>query len=220
MTDHLTLRLVEETIDHLLLGVGDLDRGIEWVENLTGVKAVYGGSHPNLGTWNALLSLGGRRYLEIIAPDPSQPDFRFWIDLRSLTVPRLVSWAANTEDPDYICKVAEEHHHRAMGPQEGSRARPDGKVLRWATVRLRTSLQPAGTVEAVPFFIRWAGDSKHPSQDSPPGCELVSFRIIHPEPSRLTTALLRFGIQAQVDRGEQVALVANLQTPNGRVEIR
>src|SRR4051794_18090039 len=57
-------------IDHVGLGIGDLDRGIAQVTELTGVKPARGGAHPGGGTHNALLSLGEGTYLEILAPVP------------------------------------------------------------------------------------------------------------------------------------------------------
>ena len=55
-------------VDHIMLGAANLDAGIHELEALTGVRAVYGGEHPNLGTHNALVSLGSNTYLEVIAP--------------------------------------------------------------------------------------------------------------------------------------------------------
>src|SRR3954463_13126589 len=85
-------------LDHILLGCGDLDAGITFVEQHTGVRAAFGGVHPGRGTRNALLSLGERQYLEIIAPDPAQKG----IDqndrlaaINKLKSPRLIGWAAH-----------------------------------------------------------------------------------------------------------------------------
>ena len=97
-------------VDHVLLGTSDLDRGIAWLEERVGLRAEVGGVHPGVGTRNALLSLGNRQYLEVIAPDPAQTNLSFPIDLRSLEKPRLVTWAVRTPD-----LLAVERDARAAG---------------------------------------------------------------------------------------------------------
>ena len=61
------------TIDHFVLGINNLEKGIQEFEEKSGIKPVFGGVHEKVGTHNALVSLGEGKYLEILAPlDPSK----------------------------------------------------------------------------------------------------------------------------------------------------
>lgn len=207
---------VAAALDHLLLGVADLDDGMEWVERLTGVKAMIGGRHPGAGTRNALVSLGDRRYLEIIAPDPTQTAYAFPIDLRLLSHPRVITWAVATTDVDSLARKARDAGYQIVGPHEGARARPDGTVIRWKTLSVLNQAGEPG-VEPVPFFIEWATGAPHPSQDSPGGCALTSFHIEHPDPPGVVEVLNTLGVDAEVRRSGRVSLHAALMTPKGEV---
>jgi hypothetical protein len=122
----------KEAVDHLLLGVADREAGIRWVEERTGVRAVIGGSHPGVGTHNALLSLGGRQYLEIIAPDPEQTQLAArYQRLKALDTPRLITWAAATGNIEATATRCRAARLEVLGPNPGARQRPDGKMMRW-----------------------------------------------------------------------------------------
>lgn len=60
------------TPDHLVVAATTLADGIEYVADITGVAPQPGGRHVAMGTHNALLRLGERFYLEIIAIDPEE----------------------------------------------------------------------------------------------------------------------------------------------------
>jgi hypothetical protein len=207
-----------EAVDHLLLGTSDLESTVAWFLARSGVKPVLGGVHPGRGTRNALVSLGGGHYLEIIAPDPAQTVFYWQIDLRKVTAPTLVNWAVTSDDLETVVRVAANAKYAVYGPDEGARTRPDGSQLLWRTVGVLAPFRDA-SVDPMPFFIQWGRGVTHPSMDSPAGCRLVALELRHRQPSLLRDALALFGIEANVAKGDRPGLRATLDTPRGRLTI-
>lgn len=205
-------------VDHLLLGTSDLERGIAWFKEKTGVEAAIGGVHPGRGTHNALAALGGWQYLEIIAPDPAQPPENLRMTLLELDEPRLITWAAATTDIDGLAERLAAQGRTDAVPQGGSRTTPRGGRLRWRTLALASELArpPIGPV---PFFIQWAAGCAHPSQDAPKGCRLAAFHFEHPAAADLRAALATLGIDAVVRPAAEIRLIATLTTPEGEVEL-
>ena len=205
------------TVDHIVYGVEDLQAGIEELAERLGVRAAPGGKHVGRGTHNALLALGGDSYLEIIAPDPDQPEpaspVAFALD--RIPLPRLVGWAMPVTD---IERWAEQARVRGCDPgpvQAMSRRRPDGVLLEWRLTRH----PPDPSRLVLPFLIDW-GSSPHPSQASPTGVTLVNLRAEHPSPVDVRRMLAALDVDLAVHEGAEAVLVATLDSPRGRVVLR
>jgi catechol 2,3-dioxygenase-like lactoylglutathione lyase family enzyme len=206
---------VPPMLDHILLGCNDLQRGIDFVEQHTGVRAAFGGVHPGRGTQNALLSLGIRRYLEIIAPDPQQNASAELLSmLKKLTEPRLVGWAAHPGDIQVLAADLAKAGIIAEGPTPGSRKRPDGNVLHWKTLNLKDDANGL-----LPFFIEWSADSPHPSADAPSGCQLLRFELLTPDPGALAKTTARLMLTAPIAKGTSPQLHAVISGPTGQLDI-
>src|SRR6266849_4544839 len=201
---------VPALLDHIILGCSDLDRGIELVEESTGVRPAIGGVHPGRGTRNALLSLGERRYLEIIAPDPAQHEIVHFPQIRQMTAPRLIGWAVHPPDIAAIASQLRQNKIAFQGPDDGSRKRPDGRVLTWKTIKLDDDRHGL-----LPFFIEWSADSVHPSKDAPAKCRLEYFEIMSADPDELSATVKRIGLDVPVQRSDKTRLRALITGPKG-----
>jgi Glyoxalase-like domain len=205
---------VPALLDHILLGCNDLDRGIQLVEEATGVRPAIGGVHPGRGTRNALLSLGERRYLEIIAPDSSQGPVVHFPQILGMTDPRLIGWAVHPPDIAAVAKQLRENQVAFTGPDDGSRKRPDGRVLNWKTINLADDRHGL-----LPFFIEWSADSVHPSKDAPAKCTLDYFEILSVDPEELAATLKRIGLDLPVQRSDKARLHALISGPKGDIKL-
>jgi len=201
-------------IDHFVYGAAALPDAVDDLVRRLGVRATAGGRHPGLGTHNALLGLGGRSYLEVIAPDPGQPapSLRpFGLD--ALDAPRLVAWAVAVDDIDARVARARERGYDPGDAVALQRTTASGATLRW---RL-TTRELAGGV--IPFVIDW-GESEHPSQSAPQGLTLVRFHLEHPTPASIGEALAALDVDVAVTEGRRPALVATIVGPRGTAELR
>ena len=205
-------------IDHLVYACRDLEEGVQHVSGLLGTEPAAGGTHPDWGTHNALLGLGPRCYLEVIAPLPGSDP----IEMGTPEVffdhgtGRLTNWALRVPDlEEYMGRQGE--LQPPLGKlMRGSRRRTDGALLAWILTDPAQRLLE-GTA---PFLIDWL-DSEHPARSMNATCRLRCLRLTHPRPDSLEAHLTALGARELVELGagprpEIRALIAG---PRGMVEI-
>ena len=195
-------------LDHIMYACPDLQTGIDEIYALTGVMPGMGGSHPGVGTRNALLSLDNHQYLEIIAPDPEQ-------DLTGTTGQLLLdhggtgirSWAIACDSLINVATLAAARNIATRDIIDMSRTTPDGIKLAWQLLFL--------TDPHMPFFIDWL-KSPHPALATPTGCQLKSFHISATAPETYSNLLTDLALSIAVTAGAN-AFTAELKTPKGIV---
>ncbi|PPK84663.1 glyoxalase-like protein [Neolewinella xylanilytica] len=188
-------------LDHLVYLVPDLPAAVTRFTAL-GYPPSPGGRHLSRGTYNALLRLGNRQYLELLAVDPVTdiPPPR-WMGVDRTTKSRISRWAAS---------AGAIHDGRPV--VSGSRELPGGTTLRW-------TLTDPGTdppVAVLPFLIDWGTDGLHPADGLPDlGLQLGALRLYHPAPDGINAELAALGLPQKVIRGPAPKIEAVIRGPKG-----
>lgn len=206
---------VSADVDHVIVAIDTLERGIAQLREKTGVTPVFGGVHPGRGTQNALLSLGPRVYLELIAPNPADSAgptmVRNYAHLRTVTPG---GWALHTSNADSLRAFAVARGLSASEVRAGSRRKDDGSELSWKTVN------PWGVNRfLLPFFIEWGPSSAHPSTTSPTGCTLASVELHAYGADSLRNMLGAVSVRVPVSPAEADRMTIMLDCPTGRVRL-
>ena len=195
-------------IDHLVLAGPDLDAATVYGERVLGVASVAGGQHLGVGTRNRLIGLGGATYLEIIGPDPEQPDpdrpRPFGID--TLDEPRLMAWAVARSDIETARSAVGEEligHGTAL-----SRKTPEGNTLAWIV----TPTVPG----PYPFLIDWL-DTVHPTTSLEHLAEFVKLRVETPDPKPVRAAIRALGLDVEVRPSPAFRIAATIDLSDRRV---
>lgn len=206
--------------DHLVLAAATLADGIDYVASLTGVVAHPGGKHDWMGTHNALIKLGDKLYLEIIAVDPDarKPARPRWFGLDGVALqseltesPRLVHWVARTSDIEAAVHATDVDVGTVHAASRGD--------YRWRITVRDDGALPAGGL--VPSLIQW-DVPVHPADRLPPSpLALVELAGSHPEPESIRRSLAALGLERalRVSFDRETRLVAMLRGPRGLVTL-
>ncbi|WP_237213716.1 VOC family protein [Falsiroseomonas oryziterrae] len=203
-------------IDHIVIGARSLEEGAAYVEAHLGVRPQGGGRHEGVGTHNMLLGLGSHCYLEVIAPDPDQPDpphpRPFDLDnpgTRQMLEagPKLIAWVARTPVLDAVVTRLGAHHAGEI------RTMSRGK-LSW---RMAMPPQNQDMSNLIPALIQWddgkgAAPRLHDSK-----VRLVALEAEHPEADAVRNALAQRGLDEamRLRRSPHPRLVARFTRPDG-----
>jgi hypothetical protein len=136
-------------IDHVVLATDDPDATATLLEERLGLASTGGGRHDAFGTMNRLVWLGDA-FLELIGVFDPELARESWLGRRVLaSLERgggLVTWAISVDDLDGALRWAPSDR-RLLGPFDGERRRPDGRIVRWRLAR------PEEISPTAPFLI-------------------------------------------------------------------
>jgi Glyoxalase-like domain len=201
-------------LDHLTIIAPSLAEGVKHVRACLGIDMPYGATHPEMGTHNHRLRLGGEAYLEVIAADPAAPPRSGprWFGLGRLGAVRsdwangrrLRAWVARTGDIDAVLAV-----HGALF---GGKVRI-GQVSQF-------SLLPDGALPwdgALPSVIDRAGRPPPSAKMDDHGLRLRELVLEHPSPDEVAALYAKLEIlnPPRVQEGASIRYLATIDTPGG-----
>ncbi len=139
-------------IDHVIYGVRDLSDAQGWFAQRFGLVATPGGSHPEMGTANALIPVGPGQYIELMAVTEEQVDHPLpkFVAAMIAAGDRPIGVCLRPDDLDRIAARLE------VPTVEMHRATPDGGQIRWRVAGLEGALGP----KRLPFFIDWGSQTE------------------------------------------------------------
>jgi hypothetical protein len=199
-------------LDHVLVAVPDLAAGVRAVEAGLGLTSVEGGRHPGWGTANRIVPLGPA-YLELVAVvdagEAAAHTFGRWL---TAAQPRggPFGWAVRTEELDRVA------NRLGLPVRDGSRATPDGRLLRWRTA----GLEQAAAEPFLPFFIEWAEGTPLPGRAAvthPSGPLAITDLALRGDADRLTAWLGGDALPVTIRPGAPCLASVALAGPAGQM---
>jgi len=189
------------TLDHIAFTAASREAGVTAFNAASGITLPLGGEHPNMGTHNALSSLGPNTFLELITIDPTgtKPDRPRWFALDDL--PDDAGLRAHTIILRSVDLDGDLEKARALGVDLGTPMALSRGDLSW-----RFAIRDDGTIPlsgTAPMLMQWDQADPHPaSRMTEQGMRLKSIAVSTPDPDLLTALFDSLGwTDLQITKG-------------------
>ena len=167
-------------IDHLTLAINDFEKGIQELQERTGVKPRDIGRDALLGTQSAVVSLGEHTFLQVLAPDPKADPEGIDPELKPLVLDRInafseltpFGWAVGTHNFERSRILLGRAGIRMTDLAAGNLKKGWGRGIEWEWSRIT---RPDSRV--TPVVLRREQDGRRPQDRAPGDCTLSEFRI-------------------------------------------
>jgi hypothetical protein len=211
--------------DHIAIGAGTLQAGVDWLQSETNINIPVGGEHPKMGTHNHVMSTGDDVYIEVIANNPNapQPERPRWfgmddprVELSLYKAPRVFAWVCRTNNVTRMLNLLKDLGNETDLGTATDMQRGD---LHWKIALRKDGLVPLWG--SAPLLIEWP-NGPHPSQNMADlGMRFASLNIETPHSSALSSLLWMLDFNDNrvtiAQSGEQLTtMTAAYDLPDGR----
>ena len=211
------MKTVDHNLDHIVLAVPDFEKTIHELSEKLGVFPSIGGRHLTRGTKNALLHIGHKCYLEILAVDHENNTFSGprWMGVDLITKPTITRWALQTNIIDTKSKYLNEHNPKLGNIVDGERKTPEGETLRWKM----TLPQPEPEVDIIPFYLDWSSSDIHPTDRLEKGCFLQKITFYSPHSDKEKQVLEDLSLNMDINQAEVSKILISIKGKYGIIEL-
>src|SRR5436305_8112434 len=135
-------------LDHIIIGVNDLEQATTIFSQKLGLAASGGGIHPSGGTANRIIVIGDT-YLELIS-------VRTPVEAKQSILDRLakgegyLNFALSSNDIEADSKAMLSRSVSIIGPKQGQLRSADGRIRRWS----RADVERPDLTQRYPFLIQ------------------------------------------------------------------
>jgi len=192
-------------IDHIGLACADLEDGIRWFKDQTGIDPFVNEAKPNLPFQNAAVKLGERTFLEILAPNTNHKGFHpLKSMLKRFKDPAIWFWYVSTDDFEKLeTAIVEAGHHLVEKAEQEE--------------KISASIGP-GILSVRPKVIQWKKEPKEDRMAKAPMVKTQDFsvKVCHEKYESTKKFFENLGIQTsylKVSDDEESYFSLTLDTP-------